>query len=998
VARLELRLLGPFEAALAGKNITGFETVKARALAAYLVTEMGRPHYRASLAGLLWPDWPQPSAMRNLRYALAVLRKAIGDHQADPPFLLISRETLQFNQESDAWVDLAAFEQEVNPAQAKHAANPAAHPALQAAVGLYRGPFLEGFSLNDSPAFEEWVLSKREYLNRLALQGLHSLAEQAEATGDYAQGLVYARRQLELEPWLEEAHQQVMRLLAQGGQRSAALVQYEACQQLLMKELGVQPSAETTRLYEAIRDGELGKARQENVLLALDFQLRPRHNLPARLTSFVGRESEKAEIAGMLASARLVTLTGPGGSGKSRLSLEIAHQVLSDFPDGVWLVELAPLTDAALLPHAIASALGSMTETLTAYLRSKQLLLLLDNCEHLVDGCARLAHALLAACPGLRILATSREPLHVAGEVTWLVPPLPLPNLEQLPSPDELVNVGAVRLFIERARNVLPSFALNEHNALPVAQICCRLDGIPLAIELAAARITVLSSEGIAGRLDEVFRLLVSHDRISASRHQTLQATLDWSYNLLSEKEQALFRRLSIFSGGFSLEAAEGICPQDDISLAEVLDLLSQLIDKSLVAVQRDEFEGQRYHLLEIIRQYGLELLRLSGEERWARERHLTWYANYAGHAEPELHGSDQVAWIRKLESEHDNFRSALSWWLDHSEGEAGVQLAGALGYYWYQRSYWSEGSSWLEAVLARDHNPPGRPRTWALFWAAWLVSAQHEFEKGESLLLESYNLSQAISYRHIIAFSFYGRSWLEHWRGNYTQADQLIDSAYSLFEELDDLEGMSLCLNSKGEIARDMGDFPNAAALCEKSLVMSRKLGGPWGIVMGLIALSEISLYQGNTSLARVYAEEALQLNQALGNRRIYSLVLRILGKVAYQQGEFQAAASWLRKAIPIFSEVGDKGFLLICLEQLALVASAQGQAEAAARWLGSIEVLRKAFSLPRRPADRALYEQNVAEIRARLGRDAFDLAWEEGRKMTLEQVIDDVLVGGGD
>ncbi len=503
MARLELRLLGPFEAALAGKNITGFETVKVRALAAYLVTEMGRPHYRASLAGLLWPDWPQPSAMRNLRHALSVLRKVIGDRQADPPFLLISRETLQFNQESDAWVDVAAFEQGIGPAQAKSAANPVAPPSLQDAVALYRGPFLEGFSLNDSPAFEEWVLGKRQYLNRLALQGLHNLAEQAEATGDYAQGLVYARKQLELEPWLEDAHQQVMRLLAQDGQRSAALAQYEACQQLLMKELGVQPSAETTRLYEAIRDGELGKARQKDVLLALDLQTHPRHNLPAQLTSFVGRQREKAEVAQLLASARLVTLTGAGGSGKSRLSLEIAHQALSEFPDGVWLVELAALTDAALLPQAIASVLdlgevpgSSITETLSAYLRSKQILLLLDNCEHLVDGCARLAHALLVACPGLRILATSREPLHVAGEVTWLVQPLSLPNLEQLPSPDELANVEAVRLFIERARNVLPSFALDEHNALPVAQICCWLDGIPLAIELAASAHTGVVAGG----------------------------------------------------------------------------------------------------------------------------------------------------------------------------------------------------------------------------------------------------------------------------------------------------------------------------------------------------------------------------------------------------------------------------------------------------------------------------------------------------------------------
>jgi tetratricopeptide (TPR) repeat protein len=466
-----------------------------------------------------------------------------------------------------------------------------------------------------------------------------------------------------------------------------------------------------------------------------------------------------------------------------------------------------------------------------------------------------------------------------------------------------------------------------------------------------------LSPQGIADRLDEVFRLLVSRERISASRHQTLRAALDWSYNLLSEKEQMLFRRLSIFSGGFSLEAAEGICPQDDISLAEVLDLLSQLIDKSLVIVHREEFQGQRYHLLMIIQQYGLELLRLSGEERQARERHLAWYTNYATRADPELHGSDQIAWLRKLDSEHDNFRSVLRWWLDHSEGEAGVQLAGALGVYWYQRNHWSEGSGWLEAVLGRDHNPPGRPRAWALYWAGLLAILQGEHEKAESFVLESLDLSQAISYRHAMAWSLFARAWLEGDRGNRTQEDQFNDSAYSLFEELDDLEGMAYCLLTKGEAARERGDFPNAAVLCEKALVMHRKLG----------------------------------------NRRMYSLVLHSLGKVAYQQGEFQAAASRLRKAISIISEVGDKWFLLICLESLALVASAQGQAEAAARWLGSTEALRKAFSQPRELADQPLYERNVAEIQSRLGRHAFDLAWEEGRKMTLEQVVDDALAAGG-
>jgi predicted ATPase/class 3 adenylate cyclase len=417
------------------------------------------------------------------------------------------------------------------------------------------------------------------------------------------------------------------------------------------------------------------------------------NNLPVQLTSFIGLEGEIDEVKQLLATTRLLTMTGAGGCGKTRLALQVAAVVLEDFAEGVWLVELATLSDPTLLFQAVASALNireqpgrSLQATIIDYLSPKQLLLVLDNCEHLVAACARLAETLLRACPHLRILATSREALGIAGETIRPVPSLSVPDPRRQPTVETLRRSEATRLFIERAIAGLPTFSPTTRNAEPITQVCQRLDGIPLAIELAAARVKVLSVEQIASRLDDRFRLLTGGSRTGLPRHQTLRATMDWSYELLSEAERVLLRRLAVFAGGFTLETAEAVCTGMDAETSAVLDLLTHLVDKSLV-IMEERGGTSRYRLLDTVRQYGRNKLLESGEDPRVRRRHRDWYLQLAEAAEPELHGPDQRLWLDRMEMEHDNLRTALDWSkVDEDGSEAGLRLAGALWWFWYVR------------------------------------------------------------------------------------------------------------------------------------------------------------------------------------------------------------------------------------------------------------------------------------------------------------------------
>lgn len=620
---LHLELLGGLRVRRGATPITGFVSGKAVALLCYLAVT-ARTHFRVALATRFWSTLPEADARMNLRHVLANLRQLVGSH------LVITRDTIAFNREAPYVLDVEQFEILLQQA------GPGDIDQLREAMSYYRGDFLEGFSLRDADEFDEWMVAEGERLHQRALHALHVLATYYTARHNYSAAIDYATRLLRLEPWREETHRQLMLLLAESGQTGAALQQYDACYRILETELGVEPDRATTALRDQIDAGEI-TARP----LAA-----PHHNLPCPPTPMLGRDVEQAAIAHLLQqpAIRLLTLVGTGGVGKTRLAVDVATQQLAVFADGIFAVDLATLRDPAEVASAIAQAIGIIEdntklvlERVCGWLGERQTLLLLDNFEHLLHA-ASVVSTLLAACPRLKCLVTSRSPLHLRGEHIFTVEPLEVPPSPRLTisttkQAAQFAQYAAVELFVQRAVAVQPHFALTSQNAPIIAEICCRLDGLPLAIELAAARVKLLPPHAILAWLDRRLTLLTSGARDLPVRHQTLRATLAWSYELLQADEQALFRRLGVFANGFTLEAAQYICTISDEhgkrkAQIDVLNGIEALIDKSLVrrvSVAHSDNTSDtvsRFAMLETTREYALEHLREAGEA----ERISHWY------------------------------------------------------------------------------------------------------------------------------------------------------------------------------------------------------------------------------------------------------------------------------------------------------------------------------------------------------------------------------------
>lgn len=679
------------------------------------------------------------------------------------------------------------------------------------------------------------------------------------------------------------------------------------------------------------------------------------NNLPRQLTSFIGREREMAEVKRMLTTTRLLTLSGAGGSGKTRLALQVAAELLEEFTNGVWLVELAALSDPALVPQAVVSALGLREEpgrplltTLTDYLRSKTLLLVLDNCEHLVAACAQLAEALLRVSPNLRILATTREVLGIAGETVWRVPSLSLPDLRRLPAFEQLTQYEAVRLFVERAMISRPEFALTSASAPSVAQVVHRLDGIPLAIELAAARVKVLSVDQIAGRLDDRFRLLTTGSRTALPRQQTLRAAIDWSYDLLSQQERTLLRRLSVFAGSWTLEAAETICAGDGVEEPDVLDLLMQLVDKSLVMME--EREGKvRYRLLETLRQYGGEKLLESGEPAAVRGRHRDWYLGLAERAEPELQGRHQEVWLERLETEHDNLRAGLEWSKTEAGGaEVEARLAGALHRFWLMRGYLSEGRDWLEGAVSRSNGAPAPARAKALYGGSALAFYQGEYGRAVALSQESLAVYRQLGDRLGVALSLNILGGVTRNQGDHARATALFEESLALSRQSDHKWALAETLNALGIVARRQGDYGRATALGEESLVLWRDLGDKRGLAASLSHLGIVARYQGNYERARTLHEEGLALRRELGDKADLATSLGSLGTVAMNLGDYERAGELFEESLTLCRELGNKIGTAAALGNLGVLAHRQGDDHRAAG------VLQESLALWRELGDR--------------------------------------------
>jgi predicted ATPase/class 3 adenylate cyclase len=696
------------------------------------------------------------------------------------------------------------------------------------------------------------------------------------------------------------------------------------------------------------------------------------HNLPLQLTSFVGRERELATVARLLATQRLVTLTGPGGVGKTRLALQAAADALDAFADGAWLIDLAPLAEPGLVPQAVASVLGVREErgrtlmaTLTAALQARRMLLMLDNCEHLTEECARLADALLRNCPNVWLLATSREPLGITGETLYRLTPLGLPDeageVGPAPPPEGLAAAEAVRLFVERALAVQPGFAVTARNAAAVARVCRRLDGLPLAIELAAARLRALSVADLASLLEDRFRLLTGGSRAASPRQQTLRATVEWSYTLLSARERRLFERLAVFAAGWTLEAATDVCASEGpvgVERHEVLDLLLGLVDRSLVAAEPAADGATRYRLLETVRQYALERLRESGQLASVRDRHLDRCARLVEAAQAHLGfflpDAETEAWLGPLERELDNLRAAVTWSLEGRESErgveAGLRLACGLHWFWVTRGHFTEGRTWLARLLERSGPAPAALRARALATAGYLACWHGDFETARRPLAESLDLSRA----------------------------------------LDDRPAIALALHGLGFVAEGEGDNDRARSCFEGCLEVAGELRDRWLMAFALHFLGHGAYHRGAYGLARSLLEESIALCLEMGgNKSGVAFSRQWLARVARAQGDEVGARDDLAEGLRLFRELGDQRGIAYSLIGAACAAVAQGQAERAARLFGAADRIR-AVAGPFIEADlRLAYERDVAAGQDALGEAAFAAAWAEGEALPLEEAI---------
>ena len=825
--------------------------------------------------------------------------------------------------------------------------------------------------------------------------GIHTGRAEIQEDGEYQGYLAMSR---------------VQRLMSagHGGQVLISAVTQELLLEDLFEDVSLRDLGEH-RLKDLIRPEHIYHAVIPGLpvdfppLKTLDFY---RHNLPIQLTSFIGREKEMEEIKQSILTHRLVTLTGVGGTGKTRLALQVAADAIENFQDGVWLVELAPLSKPGLVPQAVATTLGlreqaerAFLDMLKDYLSRKNLLLVLDNCEHLIEECAQLADVLLHAAPNLKILATSREALGIAGESTYPVRSLSLPDTRH-PLPENLGQYDAVRLFIDRAVAVQPDFQITNQNAPAVAQVCVRLDGIPLAIELAAARVKGLSAEQIASRLDDRFRLLTGGSRTALPRQRTLQATIDWSYKLLAEEERALLRRLSVFVGGWTLEAAEQVCAGEDLGSHQVLELLLLLIDKSLIVPETDVSEARypaggsfRYHMLETVRQYAQERLDEAGESNHARDQHLAYFHALAEQARPHLRSAQQLVWLHRLDAELDNIHAALGWAQDGGAVEMGLHLATDLQTFWVYRAYLREPSFALENLLAKPL-PADQIQVLAKghFVAGLLEFFLGNHDKAYAHAQESKRLYSQLGSTSMVG-SAEARNLLIATDLNVAndpiQARKRFEENLKLFQEAGDPWGIAHTLYAIGLELRRSGDLTGSRIAYEQSLATFRACGDHIRSAQQNAALAIIAFNEGRYAEARTRLEEVLSFYRQVRFNLEIDIPLWMLGAIAIREADYARAKERYSECLLFDQQIGMNTQLAECLLGFAGIANAEKRFEHAALLAGAAQVEVKARQNSLENFDQVELQRLTLVLREELGEARFEELAGEGRSMTREQAI---------
>ena len=725
-----------------------------------------------------------------------------------------------------------------------------------------------------------------------------------------------------------------------------------------------------------------------------------KNNLPIQLTSFIGRERELAEAKQKLDGARLLTLIGPGGTGKTRLSLQLAADMVPNFNDGVWLVELAPLADPSLILQSVASILGvreqrgmPLLDIILNFLRAKNLLLILDNCEHVVDASAQLAEQFLRISPNIKIIASSREALGINGETVYRVPSLSLPDQAKV-TPEALEEFESIQLFVERAQAANPNFNLTENNASSIAQICRRLDGIPLALELAAARVKVFSAGQIATRLDDRFRLLTGGSRTALPRQQTLRALIDWSHDMLSEEERALLRRLSVFADGWTFEAAEAMCPDID-----AMELLTQLINKSLVIIE-DQGEEPRYRLLETVRQYARDKLLEAGEAKQMRDQHLEHFHNLAVKAEPRLYGSEALKWVNRLEAEHDNLRTAMEWGLENHLIST-LEMCVALPPFWFRRGMEAESMMLVEEALSRIHTLPraegdAKRQQTTLIANAWLAMGLLAFSRGDNKQAVAANeiaanLARQLGDKSLLAkalgFEASGRMVTGEVEGLDASTREGVAAASESGDNF--AHGMMLGMFASRMMMSGY-DLEAAKVYSDKALALLKKSDNRWGLTMILMSLGMAARYQGRMEEARVNLSVCLPIFHEIGDQHRANMIVSELAHIDRIEGRYDLAAQAYRATIIEWERLGHRAAVANQLECFAFIAKRYEEAERAAKLFGAAEALREIINIAMTKVERIEYDQEVADLRADMDEKAFTSLWTEGRSMMIDEAIE--------
>jgi len=955
-ALLEIRLLGDFETRIGERVIpaAAWKQRRAAAIVKLLALEPSHRLHREQMMDTLWPDLDLEAASNNLRVSLHAARRVL---LADD---VLQREGqhLTLGPPGAVEVDVHRFEEAVDTAWRDRTS-----ATFQAAINLYNGDLLP------ADPYEEWLDARRTALRTSYLALLTRLARLQEDRDDLSAAIDTWQRVLTSEPAQEEAHVQLMLLYARTGRRREALAQYDRLVEVLQEELGAEPDPVARDLVKAIRDGQISAKPPQKQ----DSRMIRPSNLPVPATALIGRERELSEVQLAFAGSRLVNLTGPGGTGKTRLSISVADRASEHFPDGVCFVPLAPLTDAGLVVTAIIEALGirdtgnrSAIETLTGFLGEKSTLLVLDNCEHVVAAAPSVS-TLLEQCPHLKVLATSRVPLRVRGEREF-----PLRSLTEQAS---------AQLFIERSSEVSPGFNRGEEQTDTIVEICRRLDGLPLAIELAAARSRVLSPQALLERLDRPLSLLTSGPRDLPERQQTLRATIAWSYDLLPPGIQTLFRALAVFAPGWTIDATAAVCP-DGI---DALDAITTLVESNLLEQSQVNDEA-RFRMLETIREYGLEQLAAAGETANVHQRHADYYLTFAEEVTPDFRGARSAERHVELSSHHDNLRAALTWALEH-DPDRGLRVAANLEKYWLTRGVHTEWEYWLSELMQRSSDAALMHRARALHQIAYVASQQGDPERAWTLAEESLKLAQEFGLDESMGRVKTIMGYIVERAGNPARGMELAEEALAHYRD----SGFELAIATQlGVIASHVanaGEYDRSLELREEALQLQRSIGDTFFTSMGLVDIGVVLRHLGREREAADRIDEALELARSIGASYVLVYALTARAQIAIDEENYDLAQRLLIEAAHHASITSIAYVVPAMLEGLAAVLTARGNPYPAVQVFAAAEAAREKLNLPKSDTSRSLCEHHLSMCQSRMDDESWETALATGKLLSTEQ-----------